>query len=414
MTQELVTDQIKAKVVAADTQPEVELLLCCARTCIDSKTAERIRNLLQNDIDWDYLIRTALCHKVMPLLYWSLNATCPEAVPKAILTQLRYYFHANAQNNLFLAGELLKLLNLLEAHGIPTIPFKGPVLATFVYGNLSLRQFSDLDILVHERDFLKLKDLLISQGYQPTNFTDPQEETYVQSMTGTQEAVYLQRNWEYHLSREHDGVTVDLHWGVLPKHFFWLEPERFWERLEPLTLANTTVLNFSPEDSLLLLCMHGAKDCWNQLSRLCDVAELIRTQQGIDWGRSIEQASTLGSERMLFLGLQLASDLLGATLPPEVLQRVEAEPVVKSFAAQVRKQLFCEVDLPSGDSKIKSFLFHLRVKERLQDKVRYCLYLITPNVSDWVFLPLPSSVSFLYYLLRPIRLVRKYGLSFFS
>jgi hypothetical protein len=379
---------------------------------MDSERAERIRNLLHKDMDWDYLIETALWHGVIPLLYWSLKATCPQAVPKAVLAQLRNYFHANAQSNLFLTGELLKLLNLLEAHQIPAIPFKGPVLAASAYGNLSLRQSGDLDILVHERDFMKSKDLLISQGYRPTNFTTPEEETYLQSMTGAQEAVYLQRNWEYHFRRDRDDVTVDLHWGVLPKHFFSLDIECFWERLEPVSLANTIVLNFPPEDLLLLLCMHGAKDCWKQLARLCDVAELIRTQQGIDWERSMEQAGTLGSERMLFLGLRLASDLLGTGLPPEVLQRMQTNPVVKLHAAQVREQLFCEVDILSGDFKINSFLFHLRVRERLQDKVRCCLYLITPNVPEWVFLPLPPSLSFLYYLLRPIRLVRKYGLSF--
>lgn len=421
MTQELVADEIRAKVSAPDTRPEVELLLYCVRTCMDSETAERITNLLDKDIDWDYLIQIALWHRVMPLLYWNLKATCPEAVPKAILTQLRYYFHANAQHNLFLTGELLKLLNLLETHGISAIPFKGPVLTASTYGNLSLRQFSDLDILVHERDVRKTKNLLISQGYQ-LNLTDstnpnpnPQEQTYLQSMTDAQEAVYLQHHWEYHLGRDDDGVNIDLHWGILPKHFsFRLDMECLWERLEQVSLTDMTVLNFSPEDLLLLLCMHGTKDCWNQLVRICDIAELIRTHQGINWGQLMEQASMLGSERSLFLGLYLARDFLGTTLPREVLQRMQAEPVVKSLAAQVREQLFCEVDRPFGNSKIESSLFYLRVRERWQDKVRCCLHWMIPTVAERVVLPLPPYLSFLYYLLRPIRLVRKYGLSFFS
>jgi hypothetical protein len=124
-----------------------ELLLYCAQTPIDSEIAERIRTLLQQDIDWAYLIQTAAQHGVMPLLYQSLNTTCPEAVPKANLAQLRNYFHTNAQRNLFLTKELLKLLTLFETHSIPAIPFKGPVLAVSAYGNLSLRQISDLDIL---------------------------------------------------------------------------------------------------------------------------------------------------------------------------------------------------------------------------------------------------------------------------
>jgi hypothetical protein len=101
----------------------------------------------------------------MPLLYWSLNDIGSEAVPKAIWTQLPNYFHTNAQHNLFLTAELFKLVNLFEQHEIPVIPFKGPVFAVYAYGNLGLRQFSDLDILVDKRHFLIAQNLLLSEGY---------------------------------------------------------------------------------------------------------------------------------------------------------------------------------------------------------------------------------------------------------
>ena len=68
-------------------RPEAELLLCCARTRMDSEKAARIRVLLQHDIDWEYLFRTASEHGIAPLLYRHLNAICPEAVPKETLDQ---------------------------------------------------------------------------------------------------------------------------------------------------------------------------------------------------------------------------------------------------------------------------------------------------------------------------------------
>jgi len=45
-------------------------------------------------------------------------------------------------------GELLKLLNLFAAHGIGVIPYKGPTFGSCRLGNLALREFTDLDILV--------------------------------------------------------------------------------------------------------------------------------------------------------------------------------------------------------------------------------------------------------------------------
>lgn len=400
--------QLSAKAPRVGVRPEVELLLCCARTRIDSETAERIKTLLQENIDWAYLIQTALRQGTMPLLYWNLNTTCPEAVPKVILSELRGHFLAKAQRSMFLTGQLLKLLNLFEVHGIPVIPFKGPVLAASVYGNLSLRQFCDLDILVRKRDFLKAKDLLISQRYQ----------------------LQHERSWESDFLHAQSRVNLDLHQGITPKYFpDPIDFEQLWERLEPNTLAGTKVSNLMPEDLLLILCVQWGKDCCDQRSRLaqlCDVAELLRVHPQLDWGWLLKQARRLGCERMLLLDLCLVNELLGAALPEEILKRTQANPVVKSLASHVRSRLFCEAKDPPIGLKEKTFWsswfyherLHFRMTERLQDSVRYCLYRlslvlknkITPNKYDWAFLPLPPSLHLLYYLLRPIRLVRKYAL----
>lgn len=131
-------------------RPEDYLLVSCARIHRDPENEERIRTLLRSQIDWEYLLRAADSHGLKPLLYWHLEATSPESVPEVTLEHLEAEFRRNMKRNLFLSMELLKLLERLEGQGIQAIPFKGPVLAVSVYGNLALRPFSDLDILVHE------------------------------------------------------------------------------------------------------------------------------------------------------------------------------------------------------------------------------------------------------------------------
>jgi len=389
---------LSTKAPTAATRPEIELLFCCARTHIDSEIAERIRTLLQQDIDWAYLIQTAAQHGIIPLLYQSLNTTCPEAVPKVNLAQLRNYFHTNAQHNLFLTKELLKLLTLFKANGITVIPYKGPVLAVAVYGNLALRQFCDLDILVHKRDVLRAKDLLISQGYR----------TF--SLTLAQSAMHLQSENEEGFKHHKTEVSVDLHWAITRRYFcFPIEIETLWERLEPVSLAGTTVFNFSPEDLLLILCMHGAAHRWERLGWICDVAQLISVHQRLNWEWVMEQAKTLNSVRVIFLGLFLVNDLFGTLLPEEVLLLMQTDPVAKALATQVQKRLFYNSDETS--SLFERSLFHIKMRERLQERIKYCLFVMTPNVRDLLFVPLPIYLSFLYYLVRPIRLFGKYGLS---
>lgn len=388
--------------LATDIRPENELLLCCARTRMDSKRADQLRSLLQKDIDWTYLTQMALRHGVMPLLYFNLNSTCPNAVPKTTLEQYRGYFHANALDNLFLTSELLKLLNLFKDHGISAIPFKGPVLTASIYGNLTLRQFCDLDILVHKQDFFKSRELLITQGYRP----------------------WLELDWQEGFVDGNSRVYVDLHQGITPWYFpFRLDFQGLWQRLESVSIADTTVVNFLPEDLLIILCVQMSRDfCDNrtQLNKVCDIAELIQVRHTMDWKLVLQHAHKLGSTRMLFLGLSLASELLGAALPEEVLLKIQADSVVRLFAVEVCDRLFQEADiaLDSSESPLrqlaKNAVFYFRLRERLQERLPFVLYIlhlaVIPNEKDRAFLPLPAFLSAFYYLLKPIRLVKIYGL----
>jgi hypothetical protein len=354
---------------AAGVRPEVELLLRCARTCVDSEGAKRIGTLLQKNIDWAYLIETAKRHDVIPLLYFSLKATHPESVPKPILNQLQEFYLSNDLRNLLLTRELLRLLNLFREHGITSIPFKGPVIAASAYRNLSLRTFKDLDILVHKQDVLEIKRLLISSGYRPET-----------QMTDKQEKAHLKANRARGFVRDDGKSLVDIHWGVtLLRYFsFPTEDEHLWERLEPVSLAGAVVRSFPPEDLLQIICTHESRHRWQQLKGICDVAELIRNHPRLEWGQVLEQAGRLGNRRMLFLGLLLARNLLGTSLPEHVMQRIEADPAVKSLATWVCKRLFRETEVAPRFSA-QNYIFYFKVRERLRDKLQLCLQHYCPS-----------------------------------
>ncbi|MGZ8484954.1 MAG: nucleotidyltransferase family protein, partial [Candidatus Binatia bacterium] len=116
------------QVSSGKSRREIDLLLSCASYHLDSARTERIKALTRGEIDWPSVLRAALAHRVMPLLYKSLNTACPDNVPQAVSKQLQSHYYANAAHNLLLAGELLKILRLFERHNVPAIPYKGPVL----------------------------------------------------------------------------------------------------------------------------------------------------------------------------------------------------------------------------------------------------------------------------------------------
>ena len=399
---------------AADLRPEAELLLCCARTSIESERVERIKALLKKEIDWLYLIRMMLAHGMLPLAYKWLKIACPEAIPAATMDQLRRQYEISAKRNAFMAEELVKVLTLFDRHGIIAIPFKGAALAAYAYGDLSLRQYADLDILVKESDVFRARDLLVSRSYKP-HF----------QLTAAEQEGYLKSGCEFVFINPESKMGIELHWRITPRYFYFpVRMDRLWEHLYEVSLAGRMVPALPAEELLLILCAHGSKHHWERLNWICDIAELVRTHPGLDWEYVAQQADALGARRMLSVGLFLASYLLGATLPEKVSQRIQADSAIEKLAASVRKQLFRDPDGPREISDtpvgkegfpIGLIHFHLMCRERLLDRIRYCLYIgsltVTPTKKDHAFLRLPAFLSFLYYLLRPLRLAGEYGVS---
>ena len=382
--------------------PEAELLLCCARTRIGPDTAERVRQLLKEQIDWNYLIEIASYHGTIPLLFWNLSRLAPDDVSKTTLEQLKASYNAIACWNLSLTGELLKLLSLFRERGIRALPLKGPALAASAYGNLSLRQFCDLDILVPKEDMLKAKEVLIMHGYHPKL-----------DLTADEETAYLESHHDYKFVRSKDSMVVEIQWGVTQRSFaFPFDFEDAWKHREVISVAGASAPNLAPEILLLMLCVHGTKHRWEQLKWICDIAEMVETyREKLDWNRLMDQACTLGGERMLLLGLFLAHDVLRAGLPEEALKRIDNDPQVKLLAGQVSKRLFQEA---SNSARLRDEppFFYWKSRERLRDKLallsryfpEYFFRIVVPNKRDEAVLQLPAVLFNSYYLIRPFRL----------
>jgi len=377
---------------------------------MDADTAHQFKELLRQDINWDHLLNVAHSHGVLPLLYWTLKHHGSEAVPKTIFDQLQNYFLNNARFNLTLTGELLRILNLFDHDGIPAIPFKGPILAHSGYGNIALREFVDLDLLIRKKDFLKVKEMLLAEGYFPIFKLNPH-----------QERAFIRTQPEYHFQHKENGFQIEILWEFAPRAFsFRLNLEHLWERRECVSLSGKEILTLCPEDLLLILCVHGFKHGWSCLEWVCDIAEWVRShkEKGINWDQLMGQAARLGCDKTLLLGLSLAIDLLGAVVPDDVLKKVKADLTVKSLAAKVVKQMF-----PDGDSSfgllgrslfrpnLEMSLFYLKLIKPLRKRVRYFYDLtIVPTHLEYGLIKLSPSFFFLYFLIRPLRLIGKYGI----
>ena len=367
--------------------PELEVLLSCARRHVADPGAQRIRELVTGPFDWRELARLAQRHKLRPLVFRNLQAVCPESLSRSSFADaLRDYRDYRARNR-SLTRELQQVFSLLEGNDVATVPFKGPTLGSLAYGDPDLRQFADLDILIQPRDIPRARELLLSLGYRPRGRQEP--------------ALRQSRSWyEYSLVRP--GVLLELHWSYgircvsLPR-----DPSAVRGRAKPVCVEKASIPTLCPEDAVVMLCAQGFKSHWDRLKFVVDLAELMRTHSELDWHLVLEESSDL--RRMLYLGLSLARDLGGATIPQEIDRLIQADALVPRLAREAQRWMF----RPRGARMLPAqhLFFQLGVRKQTRQRVAY---LLEPNLEDRHSLRLPPALDFLYVLYRPLRLSWKY------
>jgi Uncharacterised nucleotidyltransferase len=377
---------------------EKQLLVRCARTRVTAAEVQRIREIAAQPLDWDYLLSEAEANSVTPLLERHLTAIALDCPPSAATEQLKNTSRANTARCLYLSAELINILKLFQAQQIPALPYKGPVLAAQAYGDVALREFDDLDIILRQRDLARAHEVILSLGYKP-------KFDWILSREASESLI----PGEYNYRDEPRRAMVELHTELTLRHFP-VKPDLdyFLARRMPVKVSNHEVLTFTAEDLLPMLCIHGSKDFWERFSWVADVSELIQSHPAMDWDEVMRVTEPLGAGRMLLLGLALANGLLDAPLPAEILQRVNADRTACEIAAGIQRMLMSRPSQTfDGAGRLR---FRRSMRAGFVAGWRYVARLaVVPAEEDWSMMRLPRPLAPLYIALRPFRLLRKYG-----
>lgn len=376
-------------------QPEHDILL---HAMLCPSEASPCRLIIDNaDIKWNYLLEVAENHGLTPLLFHFLNKYHSSDTPEDILNMLHDRYRANELRNRVLTQELSRLLDLLETQGIRALAYKGPTLTISVYGDLRLRHFGDLDILISKDDVPEACALLTRQGFNRR----------LPHMHPDEERAFIHMHHEHGFISPDQLVHVDLHWELSTRRFpFELEPDGLYDRAEHLTLADGNIEHISAQDMLLLLCMHINKDLWRKFIWLCDIDRLVRTTKDIDWDSLLQQSVSSHCKRMLYLALLVSHELLRTPVPDSILQAARTQELVKQ--GQKALQLCLRDEIPDRTYlqclAIEPFI--LPLCDTYTDRFRYIMRgLIKPSESDLSRFKLPTYLHFIYYIITPIRMI---------
>jgi hypothetical protein len=385
----------RAAIVGSSHQVEADLVKACAATVMAEDRRAIIRSLLGECPDWVYVIEVCQAHGVSSLICFNLEASAPDLVPREIREVLQARFRANACRNLFLTQELLALVQEFRESDIEVIPFKGPLLAITAYGNVALREFLDLDILVQKENLCRARELLAARGYRSPagQFTDG----YLTSQLGCD-----------HI-RADGRVALELHWNLLQKWLgFHVDLEAIWAAPRKIKIGRVPVLVLPADITLLHLCAHGAKHCWSRLCWVVDIAEVLRDRPELNWEKLLALAESSGCRRTLFIGLHLSKNLLGASIPEPVWGRIMQDKSAVSLARNLGEQMFIHRNAAAHNRLgWGRDWFHLRTKERWREKGIYLCQMariaLQPSIKDRHWICLPRWLDWLYVVLRPIR-----------
>ena len=358
-----------------------------------------VRDSLGPALDWFYLLDQAQHHAVLPLVARNVQLHFQDLAPEEASRFLTEAAWEGMRRNMVLTAELLRIESLFEKAGIQGIPFKGPALAMQAYGDLALRMYADLDILVREQDLDGAVSALLSDGYK-----------LEYALTPKQERIYRKRECALQLRHAARKSVVELHWLLTERYLsIDLQIGELWDRCRRMRIGPKPMLTLSPEDLFLYICVHGSKHRWERLEWLCSVAAVATANPEMQWEAVRRRARSSGTERMLNVSLLLVRDLLGMPVPEAVRDTVERDSAAAHLAEEMSATIFCMERRDSQQQMNRGdwYLYLLRMRERWQDKLRILVYssLRLPHPSSREIIRLPSKLDFLYYILRPARLV---------
>lgn len=354
---------------------------------------EGAREALRQGIDEANLIRLAERHSVRPRLIEGLTAVSWEGIPDESRSSLEAFRHVHLVRSLSAAQQLSQAAAALADRRIRFAAFKGATLARLLYGDLSAREYSDIDLIVPQAQFDDAEDVLASLGYRAADG----DRAFRHAFLG------YQRQHAF----IHPGLAlaIDLHWDFSGSHVpFPLALAESWSELEDVSIGSQLVPAVSGASLALLLAGHGTKEAWRSLDWVCDFAMLVDRRPDLDWAAVHGRARARACGDSVLLACAMANRLLGVPVPPTLLRSVSECGRVGSIASTLIDQLRHSERAP----KVVENFSDLDLCDTRRARFTALLKLaFTRTVKDYHSMPLPPELWAVYHVTRPIRLAAK-------
>jgi hypothetical protein len=338
--------------------------------------------------EWPGAFDLAKRHHVLPWVAARvLDGHSPYVFQEAELQPLREAHRRATIAGFLWTSELKGLLAGFAAASIPVLALKGPWFAQRVYGNVALRSSRDIDLLVRARHLEQAERLLQTLGFTASACAD-----------------------DYHRSWERGAMIVELHFNVENPLAFNFDIAGAWTRAHPGTFEGQPGWTLAPADELRYLCLHGARHRFDRLSRILDIALMLRRPNSLPCSSELHLRPPELEHLWPVIDLGCA---LAARLQPDCISSLwsanEASPHTLALAAQLWEEL---LDGPGARMDwAAQHRFYVQMEplrsQRLFRRLRHLRILASRITEDDVRFAGRFAISrrWMVWAMRPLRLV---------
>jgi len=351
-------------------KPEDRLILSSIKIEPTPAEMEQLNGLILQISDWDYLIKTITDRGIGPLLFKKLPLLSNSPlIPEEIKIKLQQVYYKTFSRSMVLYEHFRKIAEAFDSNEIQVIALKGIYLSEWLYQDIGLRQFSDIDLLVKENDGKKCLAILQKMGYKPcdgsvTKFIGTKTEI-IHYAPMVLNAVSVEIHNKLHRSTEEYDLNVDV----------------LWKNAIPATVNNTTVFALNTNDLLIHLCIHLDKHfrgsnvqftCFNDITNI-----LNKFANKIDWDLFTEACRFYKCEDIVFKYLVLINKYINAPVPDIIILKYDF------LLTEKDELLFCKYlsGYIGTFSAVPTHFGNLKQIDALSDRIRYVRDLLFPPKS---------------------------------
>ena len=385
---------------ATTLSPEVQTLLACARAVLDGENLEAFRVTLAGCPSADRLCEAAVAHGMLGHLHHLVGGQEPTAVDPSLVRRLSELYRASGERSLRQTGFLLRVLEQLRAGGVEVMPFKGPAWAQRLYGDVALRSWVDLDLLVRYEQMAAACEVLLAHGFiEGTRFNERK--------------LRVERGGWGHvvLAAVEQAVSLELHWEVTVGFSTGsLRAGAVFSGADSLRLLSREVTTPSRVDMLLITCLNGTRDRWDSVEGLLGLALQVRDAADSFWPRTVAVARAVGCARRVTVGVAHACRVLTLQTPREIADALAQDAVGRALLRSLRPET---LERPAGwgpRGRLASMLWAFASEDSVSAGLRHAaVRFFRPGPDDWEAVALPRRAEWLYYPLRPFLVAGKWA-----